>query len=59
MVTQMKELDFSLTLEEVNLILKALGKMPFVDVYEVIGKLNKQANEQLKKTNIENKTKSE
>lgn len=55
----MKELTLNLTLEEVNLILKALGKMPFVDVYEVIGRINKQANEQLKKTNSENKQKLE
>ncbi len=38
---------FELTLEEANLIFKALGKMPFADVYELIGKLNEQANVQL------------
>ncbi|TAD99099.1 MAG: hypothetical protein EAZ97_09625 [Bacteroidetes bacterium] len=59
MAIDMKELTLNLTLEEVNLILKALGKMPFVDVYEVIGRINKQANEQLKKTNSENKQKLE
>ncbi|MCU0438915.1 MAG: hypothetical protein MUC49_13530 [Raineya sp.] len=40
---------FQLTLEEANLIFKALGKLPFEQVYELIGKLNQQANEQLKK----------
>ena len=59
MATQMTELTINLTLDEVNVILKALGKMPFVDVYEVIGRINKQANEQLKKANSENKQKSE
>jgi len=44
----MKELDFKISLAEANLIFKALGKMPFEDVYELIGKLNKQANQQLK-----------
>lgn len=38
---------FDVTLEEANLIFKALGKLPFADVYELIGKLNEQANIQL------------
>lgn len=38
---------FSVTLEEANLIFKALGKLPFADVFELIGKLNEQANAQL------------
>ena len=40
-------IQFELTLEEANLIFKALGKLPFADVYELIGKLNEQANAQL------------
>jgi hypothetical protein len=40
---------FQLTLEDANLIFKALGKLPFEQVYELIGKLNQQANEQLEK----------
>jgi hypothetical protein len=45
----MTYLKFSLTIEEANKIFKALGKEPFNEVYELIGKLNEQANEQLSK----------
>lgn len=41
------EVELNLTLEETNLILKALGKLPFELVYELIGKINHQANAQL------------
>lgn len=37
---------FDLTIEEANLIFSALGKLPFNQVYELIGKLNAQANAQ-------------
>lgn len=40
-------LTFSLTLKEANVIFKALGSRPFDEVYELIGKLNEQANNQL------------
>lgn len=43
----MKEVKITLTLDELNLIFKALGNEPFRDVYELIGKLNKQTNAQL------------
>lgn len=49
MEEQVQEVVFQLTLEEANLIFKALGKLPFEQVYELIGKLNQQANEQLDK----------
>ena len=42
----MKDLQLQLTLEEVNLILKALSNMPFSQVYELIGKIHEQAAEQ-------------
>jgi hypothetical protein len=42
-----KLINFQITIEEANLIFKALGKLPFADVYELIGKLNEQANAQL------------
>ncbi|GAB4396891.1 MAG: hypothetical protein OHK0053_12020 [Microscillaceae bacterium] len=38
---------FEVSIEEANLIFKALGRMPFAEVYELIGKLNAQANAQL------------
>ncbi|NJL14413.1 MAG: hypothetical protein HC913_16325 [Microscillaceae bacterium] len=41
------KITFEVSLEEANLIFKALGRMPFAEVYELIGKLNAQANTQL------------
>lgn len=41
-----QKLHISLSLEEAKLIFKALGKMPFEEVYELIGHLNEQVNAQ-------------
>ncbi|WP_185123720.1 hypothetical protein [Reichenbachiella sp. 5M10] len=38
------EVEVQLTVEELKLVFKALGKLPFEEVYEVIGKLNDQVN---------------
>jgi hypothetical protein len=38
-------LSIHLTLEEGNLLLEALAELPFKTVFELIGKLNHQANE--------------
>lgn len=43
----MQEVTIKITLEELNLVFKALGNEPFKDVYELIGKLNEQTNSQL------------
>ncbi len=43
----MPQLHFQMSLEEANLVFKALGELPFKDVFELIGKLNEQANAQL------------
>ncbi len=43
----MNELKLELNIEDINLIFKALGNMPFKDVYELIGKINDQVNFQL------------
>jgi hypothetical protein len=43
----MKKIRLELSLEEVNLILQSLGEFPFKEVYELIGKINAQANQQL------------
>jgi len=43
-----KQIVFSTSIAEANLIIKALSNMPFKDVFEIIGKLNQQANEQLR-----------
>ena len=42
-----KVIYFRITVAEASLIFKALGTLPFADVYELIGKLNEQANHQL------------
>jgi hypothetical protein len=41
------KIHFEVSIEEANKIFKALGNLPFVEVYELIGKLNDQANNQL------------
>ncbi len=43
----MKELKLTLTVNETNLILKALGNMPFNQVTELVGKIHTQAQQQL------------
>ena len=41
-----KSIHLDLSFDEVNLILKALGTMPFQEVYDIIGKIHEQANAQ-------------
>ncbi len=43
----MKKIQLTVTVEEGNLIFRGLSKLPFEEVYELIGKLNEQANAQL------------
>lgn len=43
----MKEITLTLTVEEVNLVLEAIGQLPFVKVYSLVAKLQKQAQEQI------------
>lgn len=47
---EMRELNLSLTVDEVNLILEAVGNLPFHRVYALIGKVQKQASQQLGST---------
>ena len=42
----MKEYNFVLTEQEINYILGLLAKQPYVEVVELIAKIQKQANEQ-------------
>ena len=42
-----QEIIIKLNLDELNLVISSLSQMPFKDVYTLIGKLNKQANEQI------------
>jgi hypothetical protein len=48
-MTDNKEISLKLTIEEVKIIMNSLAKLPFENVYELIGKINNQANEQTKK----------
>jgi len=41
------KVNLQFSVEEVNLILKALGSMPFSQVYDLIGNIHQQANQQL------------
>lgn len=43
----MKDFKLTLNLNEVNLILKALGNLPYNQVSEVISKIHAQAQEQI------------
>lgn len=42
-----KRIQLEMSFEEVNVILKALGQMPFNQVYELIGSIHEQANIQM------------
>lgn len=41
-----KNIQLDLSYEEINVILKALGNLPFNEVYDLIGKIHEQANSQ-------------
>ncbi len=43
----MSDITLQLTVEETNLILDALGQKPFVEVYNLISKVQTQASQQL------------
>lgn len=43
----MKDISLTLTIEETNLVLEALGNLPFARVFAVIGKIQEQARHQL------------
>jgi len=42
-----QNITLQLSAEEVNLLLEGLGSMPFVRVYNLIGKIQQQASGQL------------
>jgi hypothetical protein len=54
----MKEINLQLTIEEANLILEALGNLPFVKVYALISKIQAQAGQQLNGNGAPDKTDS-
>jgi hypothetical protein len=43
----MKNIHLDLTIEETNLVLEALGAMPFARVYALIGRIQESARQQL------------
>lgn len=43
----MKEINLQINIDEANLILEALGNLPFARVYTLIAKIQEQAGEQL------------
>ena len=49
----MEEIQLKLTLSEVNLILGALGEMPYAKVYQLVGKIQQQAETQLQPTQLD------
>ena len=58
----MKEVNLKLTLDEANVVLNSLGNLPFVQVSQLISKIQLQAGEQLNgngKTKEVDKTKKE
>ncbi len=46
-MNEKKEISLQLTLGEVNQILEALGSVPYREVYQLIGKIQEQAQAQL------------
>jgi hypothetical protein len=46
----MENAQLTLTIEEINKILSALGQQPYIQVFELITKIQLQVTEQLKKT---------
>jgi len=55
----MKELKLTLTLDEANLVLQALGQLPFVQVHELVGKIQMQSQSQLQNDNNNGSVKKE
>ncbi len=43
----MKELTLTVSVDEANLILEALGNLPFAKVFGLVGKIQEQAQQQL------------
>jgi len=43
----MKDIKLELSLDEINTIIEALGKQPFVNVYRLIEKLHLEAKKQI------------
>jgi hypothetical protein len=53
----MKTITFSLTVDETNKVLEALGQMPFIQVHQLITKIHTDASTQLVSSNEETEEK--
>ncbi|NKC14069.1 MAG: hypothetical protein GKR94_18350 [Gammaproteobacteria bacterium] len=49
----MNEITLKLTIEEVNLILNALGEQPFAQVHQLVAKVQTQGSNQLQGGEVE------
>lgn len=47
----MKKMNLQISIDEANLILEALGNLPFARVYALIGKIQEQAGQQVNSEN--------
>jgi hypothetical protein len=45
----MKEINFTVTVDEANLILRGIGQLPFAEVYQLVSRLQQQAGRQLER----------
>lgn len=52
----MKTINFSLTVDEANKVLEALGQMPFVQVNQLIAKIHADASAQLMNSQSESES---
>jgi hypothetical protein len=43
----MKEIELKVSIDEANLIVEGLSKLPFINVYKLIEKIHLQADKQL------------
>lgn len=50
----MEKIKLELTIDEANIILEALGALPFSKVFSLIGSIQQQASEQLSPESPEN-----
>ncbi|MFL5764160.1 MAG: hypothetical protein ACJ77K_09480 [Bacteroidia bacterium] len=55
----MKEFKLTLTLNEVNTILKGLGNLPYNQVNEIVAKIHAQAQDQFTNAVIDDTTRKE
>lgn len=55
----MKEVNLKLTVNEVNMVIKALGQFPYNQVFEVVSKIHKQASDQVQEVEMELNTNGE